>query len=79
MTHEQFKEQIYKPYNDAWKVIKILQEAYQKPELFMEYQEAVQRFADDYVGNDFAQLLKDRLLLRADDVVAKMDKAEAKG
>jgi hypothetical protein len=74
MNKEKWKSEIYDPYVDAWKIIKILQEAYQKPELFTEYMDKVQEFADKYVGNDFAELLRARLLLGADDVIAKMEK-----
>ena len=41
MTATQWKEQIYIPYVDAWKVIKILQEAYNHPELFEKYMDEV--------------------------------------
>lgn len=77
MTTDKWKTQIYDPYVDAWKVIKILQEAYNHPELFDKYMDEVQRFADTYAGNDFAELLRSKLLLRADDVIAKMDEVSA--
>ena len=77
MTTDKWKTQIYDPYVDAWKVIKILQEAYNHPELFEKYMNEVQRFADTYTGNDFAELLRSKLLLRADDVIAKMDEVSA--
>ena len=73
MTNEKWKSEIYEPYVDTWKIIKILQEAYNHPELFEKYMDEVQRFADTYAGNDFAELLRSKLLLRADDVIAKMD------
>jgi len=77
MNNDKWKSEIYNPYNDAWKVIKILQEAYNHPELFEKYMDEVQRFADTYAGNDFAELLRSNLLLRADDVIAKMDEVSA--
>lgn len=78
MTTEKWKADIYDPYVDAWKIIKILQDAYNKPELFDQYIDEVQRFADAYAGNDFAELLRLKLLLRADDVITRMNEAEGK-
>lgn len=75
MTENTFKEKIYGPYLDAWKIIKILQEAYKKPELFNEYMDKVQEFADQYTGNEFAELLRSKLLLSADDVITRMNEA----
>lgn len=77
MTDETFKEKIYGPYLEAWKIIKILQEAYQKPELFLQYSKAVDKFAERYAGNDFAQTIRNRLLLCTDDVIAKMERENA--
>ena len=75
MTNEKWKSEIYEPYVDTWKIIKILQEAYQKPQLFNEYIDEVQHFADKYAGNEFAELLRAKLLLNADDVISKMEEA----
>lgn len=75
MTKEKWKSEIYEPYVDSWKIIKILQEAYQKPQLFNEYIDEVQHFADKYTGNEFAELLRSKLLLNADDVISKMEGA----
>ena len=75
MTTEKWKADIYDPYVDAWKIIKILQDAYNKPELFDQYIDEVQRFADAYAGNEFAELLRKQLLLNADDVISKMEGA----
>lgn len=75
MDAKTFKEKIYEPYYESWKIIKILQEAYNKPELFNEYIEQVQKYADKYAGNEFAELLRSKLLLNADDVISKMEGA----
>lgn len=77
MTDKTFKEKIYGPYLDAWKIIKILQEAYQKPQLFLEYAKAVDEYEKRYLGNDFAQTIRNRLLLCTDDVIAKMERENA--
>lgn len=74
MTNEKWKSEVYEPYVDTWKIIKILQEAYQKPQLFNEYIDEVQHFADKYAGNEFAELLRKQLLLNADDVISKMER-----
>lgn len=73
MTDERWRSEIYEPYLETWKIIKILQEAYNKPELFNEYIEQVQKYADKYAGNEFAELLRSKLLLNADDVISKME------
>lgn len=75
MDAKTFKEKIYEPYYESWKIIKILQEAYNKPELFNKYIEEVQHFADRYAGNEFAELLRAKLLLNADDVISKMEES----
>lgn len=75
MNKEKWTTEIYNPYVDAWKIIKILQEAYRKPELFEAYIAQVDQFAQQYAGNDFAELLRSKLLLRADDVITRMNEA----
>ncbi len=75
MDAKTFKEKIYEPYLETWKIIKILQDAYNKPELFNEYIDEVQEYADKYAGNEFAELLRAQLLLNADDVISKMEGA----
>ncbi len=74
MDAKTFKEKIYEPYSESWKIIKILQEAYNKPELFTKYIDEVQQYADKYAGNEFAELLRKQLLLNADDVISKMER-----
>lgn len=76
MTDEKWRTDIYNPYVEAWKAIKILQEACKKPELFNEYMDKVDKFAKQYAGNDFAELLRSRLLLKADDVIAQMSEVD---
>jgi hypothetical protein len=77
MTNTKFKEVIYGPYLEVWKIIKILQYASDdKPELFLEYMDEVQKFADAYQGNEFADFLRKAVLLRADDVIAKINRED---
>ena len=75
MTEERWRAEVYEPYLESWKIIKILQEAYNKPELFNRYIDEVQKYADKYAGNEFAELLRAQLLLNADDVISKMEGA----
>ena len=75
MDEKKFKEKIYGPYTAAWKIIKILQFASDdNPELFLEYMNRLQEFEDAYKGNEFAELIRKALLLRADDIIAKMNR-----
>ena len=75
MDDSKWRQTVFGPYVDAWKIIKILQEAYIKPELFNKYIDEIQRFAEEYAGNEFAELLRAKLLLNADDVISKMEEA----
>ena len=77
MDEKNFKEKIYGPYTAAWKIIKILQYASDdNPEVFLKYMDEVQKFADAYQGNEFAEFLRKAVLLRADDVIAKLNRED---
>lgn len=79
MTNSDFKEKIYGPYLDAWKVLKILQELDnlgQLKEVTDRYLKKCQEFDDTYKNNEFAQMLRKNMLLRADDVIVKMQGLE---
>ena len=73
MNNIDFNQKIYQPYNDAWKAIKILQRTHEDPEAFNEYMNKVQEFEDTYKGNPFAELIRTRILLRSDDLIAIMN------
>lgn len=77
MTEKSFKQKIYGPYLDAWKAIKILQEAYQKPELYLQYMEELKAYSKKYEGNHFAEHLLKDFALHADHIIAKMEREEA--
>lgn len=77
MTDEKFKEKIYGPYREAWKIIKILQEAYQKPELYLQYMEELKAYSKKYEGNHFAEHLLKDFALHADHIIAKMEREGA--
>lgn len=75
MNEDKFKETIYGPYKEAWKVIKILQEASEdNPQLctvLHDYMKEVDEFFQKYEGNEFAMLLR-KMMLSADDAVMKI-------
>lgn len=76
MDNNKWRQKVYGPYSDFWKVIKILQFASDNnPELFTQYMDEVQKFDDAYQGNEFAELLH-KVLLRADDLIAKMNRED---
>lgn len=78
MDRAQWRQKVYGPYMDIWKIIKILQhESDDKPELFLEYMNEVEKFENAYQGNEFAEFLKRAVLLRADDVIAKLNREDA--
>lgn len=78
MDKKEWRQKVYGPYLDVWKIIKILQHASDdKPELFLEYMNEVQKFADAYQGNEFADFLRKAVLLRANDVIAKLNREDA--
>lgn len=78
MNDTKWRQKVYGPYSDAWKIIKLLQYASDdSPELFEKYMEKVREFADAYKGDEFADLIRRALLLRADDVIAKLNREEA--
>lgn len=75
MTENRFKEVIYGPYKEAWKVIKILQEATddnpQLSDVLNHYMKEIDTFTEKYEGNEFAALLR-KMMLSADDTVMKI-------
>ena len=77
MNRTQWRQKVYGPYMDIWKIIKILQHASNdNPEVFLKYMDEVQKFADAYQGNEFADFLRKAVLLRADDVIAKINRED---
>ena len=82
MTDEKFKEVIYKPYLETWKVLKLLQHAYKRlddPELdkandaiWDMYKREIVRLERAYPGNPFVKELL-HLLTTADEVISRMN------
>ena len=75
MEEQKFKEKIYGPYGEAWKIIKLLSVAEdENPELdkvLFHYMDEVGKFKEKYADNQFALALYD-FLLRADDHIMRM-------
>ena len=82
MTDEKFKEVIYKPYLDTWKMLKLLQHAYKRledPELdkandaiWAQFKREAERLKKVYPGNPFVDNLQ-ALLYSADEVISRMN------
>ena len=79
MEEQKFKEKVYGPYGEAWKIIKILAAAEDNnPELdnvLRHYMDEVGKFKDKYIDNEFAQGLY-KMLLNADSHIMRMDRNE---
>ena len=75
MKEEVFKQKIYGPYGEAWKVIKILAEAEDDNpalgEVLNHYTSEIDKFSEKYKDNEFAQALRS-MLLKSDDIVMRM-------
>lgn len=78
MEEKKFKEKIYGPYGEAWKIIKLLSVAEDdNPELqkvLTHYIDEVGKFKERYADNEFALALYD-LLLQADTKIMRMNRA----
>lgn len=75
MNDTTWKQTIYEPYLETWKIIKLIQYADQTPEQeeqWNRYVKEIDRLDKTYPNNPFAQNLI-RLLLDAGDSIAKMN------
>lgn len=80
MKDETFREKVYGPYLETWKILKLLQFAGEggfSAEQVKDYWEAVEYFTTKYDGNEFAQFMKDNVLLHADNVIVKLNEGGA--
>lgn len=76
METEVFKEQVYKPFNDAWKILKMIQYAGQSSddqEKWNMFIREIDRFAAEYKDNYFAKETLVRMLMDAGNDIAKMN------
>ena len=78
MNEQKFKEKVYGPYGEAWKIIKLLSVAEDKSpdlqEILTNYISEVGKFKEKYADNEFALALYD-LLLNADTKIMRMNRA----
>lgn len=78
MNNEKWKQTIYEPYLEAWKILKLIQYADQtsdSDEQWQRYMKEIDRLAAAYPDNKFAEKLI-TLLLDAGDVIAKDNRKE---
>ena len=76
METQEFKQKIYAPYTDAWKILKIVQTAGQTPKddpVWEMYMREIDRLSKKYKGNPFVENLI-TMLLDAGDSIAKMNR-----
>lgn len=76
MNTEEFKEKIYGPYSEAWKILKMIQFAGQTAkddELWQKYMNEIDRFSKENDKNAFAKETLVRMLLDAGGDIAKMN------
>ena len=85
MTDQKFREIIYQPYCDIWKIIKLLQHAYKhledperskvNDEIWETYKREGERLKKAYPDNPFVEELHN-LLFKVDDIIARMNQEE---
>ena len=76
MENIDFSQKIYQPYNEAWKILKLIQFADQTSDSdaqWQRYMKEIDRLATTYPDNKFVEKLI-TLLLDAGDVIAKMNR-----
>lgn len=76
MNEATFKEQIYSPYLETWKILKLIQYADQTADSdaqWQRYMKEIDRLSKTYPDNKFVEKLI-TLLLDAGDVIAKMNR-----
>ena len=79
MNDTVWKQQIYEPYLETWKILKLIQFADQTADCdaqWQRYMKEIDRLAAAYPDNKFAEKLI-TLLLDAGDVIAKDNRKEA--
>ena len=78
MNDEKWREKVYGPYLETWKVLKLIQYADQTSDSDHQwklYMDEIDRLDKQYPGNKFSEKLI-TLLLDAGDVIAKMNRKE---
>lgn len=78
MTDETFKAKYHAPYNEAWKILKLIQYADQtsdSDEQWQRYMREIDRLQKTYPDNKFVEQLI-TLLLNAGDIIAKENRKQ---
>lgn len=78
MTDEIFKAKYHAPFNEAWKILKLIQYADQtsdSDEQWQRYTKEIDRLRATYPGNEFVEHLI-RLLYDAGNVIAKENRKQ---
>jgi len=78
MTDQKWKSEIYEPYLETWKILKLIQYADQTTDSdaqWLRYIKEIDRLNKQYKGNEFVQDLI-TLLIEAGNAIAKMNKVE---
>ena len=79
MNEAEFKEKVYGPYKEAWKILKLIEFAGQHEkddETWQKYMNEIDRFSKENDGNPFAQETLTKMLIDAGDDIAKMNGGE---
>lgn len=79
MNEAEFKEKVYAPYKEAWKILKMIEFAgthEADDETWQMYMKEIDRFSKTNDGNHFAQETLVRMLIDAGDDIAKMNGGE---
>lgn len=77
MNEAEFKEKVYAPYKEAWKILKMIEFAgthEADDETWQKYMKEIDRFCKSNEGNHFAQETLVRMLIDAGDDIAKMNR-----
>lgn len=78
MNNEKWKQTIYEPYLEAWKILKLIQYADQtsnSDEQWQRYMREIDRLQKTYPDNKFVEQLI-TLLLNAGDIIAKENRKQ---
>ena len=79
MNEAEFKEKVYAPYKEAWKILKMIEFAgthEADDETWQKYMKEIDRFSKTNDGNHFAQETLVRMLIDAGEDIAKMNGGE---
>lgn len=78
MTDQEFREKVYNPYNEAWKILRLIQYAQHRgtDEMWDVFFKEVDRLAHTYPDNRYIKQLIHMMLEAADYIVDENSKSE---